>query len=407
MVIFTTLIFVVLGLTLIMLLTFATNKLTSQQAGLFLITYTKDICPSNCDLENIESNKDTNDVVEISMETIYNNALANLNEKLKKVIVWGVLGFTVLSIFVSLWFGNKISQPINKMIQSLSRDDHGHFEKLNFQSASTKEIAELQTAIDKSLKKFDEELEAQKRLALNTIHELNTPVALITIAIERLRKKRGGVVDNLNKEISALEQATNRLNKILKQVEDLDIAKHDLEKQPINLPSFVSKTIDLLTNIALRRNIKIKLEFSGVETLYSIEAWLQSVLINLLDNAIKYSHDNSTVNVSVQNNDTFCKFEIQDTGIGISEENLSHITERFFRVDKSRSLTSEGAGLGLSITADLVEKMNGKLSFRSELGKGTTATVYIPNANLVSSFKVLESDNSTKPPGIFNNKAFC
>lgn len=392
MVIFTTLIFVVLGLTLIMLLTFATNKLTSQQAGLFLITYTKDICPSNCDLENIESNKNTNDVVEISMETIYNNALANLNEKLKKVIVWGVLGFTVLSIFVSLWFGNKISQPINKMIQSLSRDDHGHFEKPNFQSASTKEIAELQTAIDKSLKKFDEELEAQKRLALNTIHELNTPVALITIAIERLRKKRGGVVDNLNKEISALEQATNRLNKILKQVEDLDIAKHDLEKQPINLPSFVSKTIDLLTNIALRRNIKIKLEFSGVETLYSIEEWLQSVLINLLDNAIKYSHDNSTVNVSVQNNDTFCKFEIQDTGIGISEENLSHITERFFRVDKSRSLTSEGAGLGLSITADLVEKMNGKLSFRSELGKGTTATVYIPNANLVSSFKVLESD---------------
>ncbi len=84
MVIFTTLIFVVLGLTLIMLLTFATNKLTSQQAGLFLITYTKDICPSNCDLENIESNKNTNDVVEISMETIYNNALANLNEKLKK-----------------------------------------------------------------------------------------------------------------------------------------------------------------------------------------------------------------------------------------------------------------------------------------------------------------------------------
>ncbi len=72
-----------------MLLTFATNKLTSQQAGLFLITYTKDICPSNCDLENIESNKNTNDVVEISMETIYNNALANLNEKLKKKSLFG------------------------------------------------------------------------------------------------------------------------------------------------------------------------------------------------------------------------------------------------------------------------------------------------------------------------------
>lgn len=90
-----------------MLLTFATNKLTSQQAGLFLITYTKDICPSNCDLENIESNKNTNDVVEISMETIYNNALANLNEKLKKKSLFGE--FLALLYYPYLYrFGSEI-----------------------------------------------------------------------------------------------------------------------------------------------------------------------------------------------------------------------------------------------------------------------------------------------------------
>ena len=105
------------------------------------------------------------------------------------------------------------------------------------------------------------------------------------------------------------------------------------------------------------------------------------LVYNLCDNAIKYNNPNGTVSVTLVQVENNAVITVSDTGIGIAEEHLDRIFERFYRVDKSRSKQTGGTGLGLSIVKHIAESLKGTISIQSEIGKGTTITVTIPIAN--------------------------
>lgn len=105
---------------------------------------------------------------------------------------------------------------------------------------------------------------------------------------------------------------------------------------------------------------------------------IMQIMMNLLTNAINYSIENTTVHISIYKNEKYGIFQIEDQGIGISKEEINRIFERFYRVDRARSRNSGGTGLGLAIVKHLVEAHHGLIKVESEVGKGTSFTVFIP-----------------------------
>jgi len=106
--------------------------------------------------------------------------------------------------------------------------------------------------------------------------------------------------------------------------------------------------------------------------------WLERLLLNLLDNAMKYTPPPGNISVTVSREDSHARVDVRDTGSGISASAVPHIFERFYRVDPARSSTIEGAGLGLSLAKWIVDRHNGRIDVTSEPGKGSTFTVWLP-----------------------------
>lgn len=222
-------------------------------------------------------------------------------------------------------------------------------------------------------------LEIIKRdLMTNVSHELRTPLTSILGYIETLDDDEMG--DN-KRYIDIIKRNTNRLILIVNDLlvlSELENKKIELEKSDVEIEKLVSN-VSMLFEHRLKDNpleLKVNIE-SRVKTLFADEYRLEQLLINLVDNAIKYSEKGKIwLNVSEEKDNIV--FEVKDTGIGMSDEHLQRIFERFYTVDKSRSRRSGGTGLGLSIVKHIVKLHDGEIDVTSEPNKGTRFKISLP-----------------------------
>jgi two-component system phosphate regulon sensor histidine kinase PhoR len=156
--------------------------------------------------------------------------------------------------------------------------------------------------------------------------------------------------------------------------------------EQINIINLIEGVLDNLQNKINDKNIEVKINnyLSKDDVLGNKDALIQ-VFINLTDNAIKYSKENSKIEIELkerlEQNINYCEIHFRDFGEGISEEHLSRLTERFYRVDKNRSRNQGGTGLGLSIVKHITNKHNGKMKIESQIDKGSTFSVALPIIN--------------------------
>lgn len=115
--------------------------------------------------------------------------------------------------------------------------------------------------------------------------------------------------------------------------------------------------------------------------IYGDEVRLEQIIQNIIENALRYTEEGGTITITLTEKETTCLLTIEDTGRGISEEHLSKITERFYRVNKARSRFDGGTGIGLSIVEQLMKLHEGSMSIESELGKGTKVILEFPTIN--------------------------
>ncbi|MEZ4543474.1 MAG: HAMP domain-containing sensor histidine kinase [Cyanobacteriota/Melainabacteria group bacterium] len=219
-----------------------------------------------------------------------------------------------------------------------------------------------------------------RRFVADAGHELNTPVATIEGCLETLKEpsKLGDMSDEI---FEMLERASDRLRHLAKdlivlaRVEDLE---SELSRTQINLRDLAESVVAELNSAASRRSISINMkEFPDV-ALVAHEESIHEILNNLIDNAIKYSENGGEIDISGRATDQSVSFTITDCGEGISKDELEHIFDRFYRVDKSRSRSIGGSGLGLSIVKAAVRRHRGQISVESEPGKGSSFTVTLP-----------------------------
>jgi two-component system phosphate regulon sensor histidine kinase PhoR len=218
----------------------------------------------------------------------------------------------------------------------------------------------------------------KKDFVSNVSHELRTPLTSIKGYAETLRNE----VDTVpgKKYLETIERNTDRLINIVNDLlllSDLE-EKAVLELKDIDLRGFLENVIGIFDKRLKEKQLSLVIDVN--ENLPSIKAdlfKLEQMLVNLLDNAVKYT-DRGEITVSLDVHEKRVRIQVKDTGIGIPKDDIPHVFERFYVVDKSRSRKSGGTGLGLSIVKHIVLLHHGTIDIESALGKGTSVTVTLP-----------------------------
>lgn len=231
-----------------------------------------------------------------------------------------------------------------------------------------------------TLKPIENAMEEQKRFIADAAHELRTPITALKTATEvNLMDEelqdvaREVLTDNLA-DIKGLESLTNNL---------LELARHDTNHLPmenVNLKEILHEAIEKVSPLAKQKNIQINQNaFDQGLSVYAHSESLMRMVVILLDNAIKYSSDQSTIDVFVSGTKQTVSISVSDHGIGISPEHLPNIFQRFYRADQSRSRSKAGGfGLGLSVADEIARKHNGSIHVDSVEGQGSTFTITLP-----------------------------
>jgi two-component system, OmpR family, phosphate regulon sensor histidine kinase PhoR len=223
----------------------------------------------------------------------------------------------------------------------------------------------------------------RREFVANVSHELKTPITSIKGFVETL--KDGAIQDTTNAQrfLDIILKHTDRLNSIIEDLLSLSRIEQEGENEQISLESV--QVVQVVKNAMLACDSKaaekeIRIEFRGIADIEVMANpdLLEQAVVNLLDNAIKYSACQSVVLVEVSLSGDEAVIKVADHGIGIPEEHLTRIFERFYRVDKARSREMGGTGLGLAIVKHIVLAHHGRVDVQSTLGKGSAFFIYIP-----------------------------
>ena len=215
----------------------------------------------------------------------------------------------------------------------------------------------------------------------NASHELKTPLATMKILLENIiyqpemdAEMRTEFLTDINKEIDRLNSIISDLLTLV----SMDSKAMRLNRTTFSLAQVITDTAHRLQPVAESHHQELKLALNDRCEMYADCAKLTQVVYNLMENAIKYTPDGGTITVSLAKVGRDAVLDISDTGVGIPAEDLPHVFDRFYRVDKARSRETGGTGLGLSIVKQIVRLHAGTVTVASEYGKGTTFTVQLP-----------------------------
>lgn len=220
----------------------------------------------------------------------------------------------------------------------------------------------------------------RREFVSNVTHELKTPLTSISGFVETLKSNENIPKEMQHKFLNIIEEETQRLNELIEDVLTLSFIEQNLEMKidRINLVKVIEDTIFKLENIAKIKNIELLLQSENNIFIQSNKSSLARIFINIIDNAIKYSEENTKIKIKIDSNSKNVKILVIDEGRGIKEEDLGRIFERFYRADKTRSKKEQGTGLGLAIVKHLTKSLKGEIEIKSEVGKGTEFCVTLP-----------------------------
>ena len=229
------------------------------------------------------------------------------------------------------------------------------------------------------------QLETMRRdFVANVSHELKTPLASIKAYAETLKL---GAIDDRQKNVEFVEHIEAQADLLNEQIQDLiqlarvESGQKHWEIAPISINEIATTCIKRFASEADSRRIEVTLTPSEEELFVKADKdGVETILSNLISNALHYTTENGRVDVRISNLNTFVKIEVDDDGIGISPDHHARIFERFYRVDKARSREHGGTGLGLAIVKHLCQAFGGSVELKSSLGTGSCFIVKLPNA---------------------------
>ncbi len=269
-------------------------------------------------------------------------------------------------------------QPIHKMsseLQSITSQDLNHHVAV---PNTEDEVSELAVTFNELLKRLHESFKRERQFIGDVAHELKTPVATLKGEIElALSKKRTN--EEYQKAFGETLIDVNRLSTTIRNI--LDLAWIGADKaistnQQTDLTAVLVELKDIAVKLAAQKHIMVKSHIAEGIQVAGSEDKLSRAILNILDNAVKYTPTNETISIFLRTKNSEAVVEVIDSGNGILEKDLPHIFDRFYR--GSKTAKTLGSGLGLAIAQGIIESHGGTISIASKVGKGTHVTISLP-----------------------------
>lgn len=289
-----------------------------------------------------------------------------------------------------------IVKPIYRLIKATNELSKGNY-KVRVNYSGDDEIAKLNRSFNQMAQQLAKQEVIRQQFISDVSHEFQTPLTAIQ-GFATILKNEDISKEQVEKYADVILFHSKRLSTLSKNMLQLTLLEGEdvkLEKSDFSLTNQLNRVVETQDNLAIRKNIEIEIKLPKNDVIIEgDESRLEQVWINLINNAIKYTPDNGSVIVSVKKFAKEVEVRIKDTGVGMSKETISHIFERFYRVDKSRRI--EGNGLGLSIVKRIIDLHGGTIDIISKENEGSEFIVKIPQTYTFSIPEIISKDDITK-----------
>ena len=316
---------------------------------------------------------------------VYISGVQEIYESLRdiqlRILLWLLLVASAVMV-VNVFVLRTITRPISELNEGISRMSRGDLSaRVNVRGKN--EFAGLASAFNSMSERLEQLDESRNQFVSNASHELKTPLSTMKILIETLLYQdpidpgmTKEFLGDVNKEIDRL----NRIVSDLLTLVNIDSGAMKLKLEDLDIAALMQEQARRLAPLARENGIELECNAGAPLMVNGDPLKLQQVIYNVIDNAIKYTPRGGEVHCASSRSGKMAVLRIADTGEGIPPEDLPHIFDRFYRVDKARSRETGGTGLGLSIVKQIVLSHGGTITPESTLGKGTTFTIQLPLA---------------------------
>lgn len=287
-----------------------------------------------------------------------------------------ILGLLIVaSILISRW----ISKPLADMTNVIQEMSRGNFD-VRAKETGIPEMAEMGRTFNMMSEKLESVDRMRSEFVANASHELKTPLSAIKILTESLLYQSDVPEDTYKEFLSDINQQIDRLVTLLNDLlvlSQIEQNEYLLNYSTVNAKDLVTEAVAQLRPLALSKGIEMIAETEDF-MLECDKLKLSTAISNLLNNGIKYTANGGSVKIEAKQKGDMAHFAVVDTGIGIPKEDLAHIFDRFYRVDKARSRETGGTGLGLSIVSRICRLHGGTVSVQSREGIGSVFSIDVP-----------------------------
>ncbi len=297
--------------------------------------------------------------------------------QLQSVLLIIALISILSSVVVGVLFAKTLSRPILKTIDATKNIAQGHYGSEIEYKTNINEVSELIDSINHLSINLYEQDRIKKQITSDVAHELRTPLSTLQISVEAIMD---GIIKMDDNRLKSIHDEILRLTRIVKDLEQLtqiEQLTNKLEITEFDINELIKECLKSLEFKQQSQSISIELNSIPLN-IQADRSRIYQVLYNLILNAYNYSNENAKLKINVNQLDKNIVIQITDTGIGIPEESLPYIFERFYRVDSSRTRESGGSGIGLTIVKQLIEAHKGTIKVESELNVGSTFTIILP-----------------------------
>ncbi len=305
----------------------------------------------------------------VTVGLAYDNDLISL-------LIYLLSASVIIGTLTAFIFGMFVLRPYRKLNDATQEIASGNF-KVRIELKGPKEVVQLAENFNTMARELGSIETLRDDFVNNVSHEFKTPVASIK-GFAKLLKKDTITKENRDEYLDVIIKESDRLTRLAGNVlllARLDKQEIDPVKNKYLLDEQLRQAILMLEPEWSRKDIIISTNLVSASYIGNEELLMQ-VWINLIGNAVKFTAEGGNIEISISKNEDEYLAEISDSGIGMSEETISHIFDKFYQGDKSRS--SDGNGLGLALVDRIVKMSNGRLSVTSTLGKGTTVRIVLP-----------------------------
>ena len=294
--------------------------------------------------------------------------------------IYSVPMILAISVAAGWFLAARALKPFEEITRTAEKINYENLNTQIYTERKEKEIQRLVQSFNAMVKRLDMSFRQMRKFNADAAHELRTPLAILQTETE-VALQSPNLPDEIRAVLASNLEEIDRLGRIVSDLLTLaeaEAGRQVLVKESIDLKALLEDLVDQLRVLASESGVLIRLNCERELRINADKLWIRRAVVNLLENAIKYSSDGGTIEVSAGIGNSAVQLAIRDHGIGILPHDLPHIFDRLYRADPARSRDSGGVGLGLAIVKWIVEAHNGTIRVESEAERGALFEISFP-----------------------------